>query len=87
MHPPDALRSPSLIALLRDDFVYALRRAIKEGDLSASGGCNYCGLRALVGEGRERVISVPRTVAQQREVVVTKEVPHIYEEEYSELPW
>ncbi|BBD74024.1 polyprotein [East Asian Passiflora distortion virus] len=65
----------------------SLRRAIKEGDLSASGGCNYCGLRALVGEGRERVISVPKIVAQQKEVVVTKEVPHFYEEEYEvEVP-
>nr|AMY62772.1 polyprotein [Watermelon mosaic virus] len=65
----------------------SLRRAIKEGDLNASGGCNYCGLRALVGEGRERVISVPRLVAQQKEVVVTKEVPHVYEEEYEvEVP-
>nr|QHB49773.1 polyprotein [Watermelon mosaic virus] len=66
----------------------SLRRAIKEGDLSASGGCNYCGLRALVGEGRERVISVPRVVTQQKEVVVTKEVPHTYEEEYEvEVPY
>nr|ACZ13440.1 polyprotein [Watermelon mosaic virus] len=66
----------------------SLRRAIKEGDLSASGGCNYCGLRALVGEGRERVISVPRVVTQQKEVIVTKEVPHIYEEEYEvEVPY
>nr|WMX25359.1 polyprotein [Watermelon mosaic virus] len=65
----------------------SLRRAIKEGDLNASGGCNYCGLRALVGEGRGRVISVPRLVAQQKEVVVTKEVPHVYEEEYEvEVP-
>nr|UZT04376.1 polyprotein [Bean common mosaic virus] len=65
----------------------SLRRAIKEGDLSASGGCHYCGLRALVGEGRERAISVPRLVAQQKEVVVTKEVPHFYEEEYEvEIP-
>nr|YP_077268.1 P1 protein [Watermelon mosaic virus] len=66
----------------------SLRRAIKEGDLSASGGCNYCGLRALVGEGRERVISVPRVVTQQKEIIVTKEVPHIYEEEYEvEVPY
>nr|QCY50976.1 polyprotein [Watermelon mosaic virus] len=65
----------------------SLRRAIKEGDHNASGGCNYCGLRALVGEGRERVISVPRLVAQQKEVIVTKEVPHVYEEEYEvEMP-
>ncbi len=65
----------------------SLRRAIKEGDLSASGGCNNCGLQALVGEGRERVISVPRTVAQQKEVVVTKEVPNILLHRYEELPW
>nr|ALF99870.1 polyprotein [Soybean mosaic virus] len=65
----------------------SLRKAMKEGDLSASGGCHYCGLRALIGEGRKRVISVPRLVAQQKEVVVTKEVPHFYEEEYEvEIP-
>nr|YP_010809022.1 P1 [Passionfruit Vietnam virus] len=66
----------------------SLRRAIKEGDLSASGRCNYCGLMALVGEGHERVISVPKTVAQQKEVAVTREIPHVYEEEYEvEVPY
>nr|QPJ58778.1 polyprotein [Passionfruit Vietnam virus] len=66
----------------------SLRRAIKEGDLSASGRCNYCGLMALVGEGRERVISVPKTVEQLKEVAVTREIPHVYEEEYEvEVPY
>nr|WEI47418.1 polyprotein [Telosma mosaic virus] len=65
----------------------SLKRAIKEGDLSAAGSCPYCGLRGLVGDGRERVISVPRLVTQQKEIVIDKEVPYFYEEEYEvEVP-
>nr|BDC17099.1 polyprotein [East Asian Passiflora virus] len=60
----------------------SLRRAIKEGDLTSSGACHICGLRGLVGEGRERVQLVPFVEYAQKEVLRTEEVPCMVEEEY-----
>nr|UVT84829.1 polyprotein [Papaya leaf distortion mosaic virus] len=60
----------------------SLKRAIKEKDLTASGSCIYCGLRAQIGEGRKRVELVPISVMEDVEIVEQVLVPCMVEEKY-----
>nr|AUF72923.2 polyprotein [Papaya leaf distortion mosaic virus] len=62
----------------------SLKRAMREKDLTASGSCPICGLRALVGEGRERTMSAPISVMEDVECVEFVTVPCMVEEEYYE---
>nr|NP_871728.1 P1 protein [Papaya leaf distortion mosaic virus] len=60
----------------------SLKRAIKEKDLTASGSCFHCGLRAQIGEGRKRVELAPISVMEDVETVEQVLVPCMVEEKY-----